>query len=334
MPITFACPHCYETLQLAEELAGKEGACRFCGGTFRIPAPGAPASPLALAQASVEQIVEELARRGQHAVLTLVSPVGDAAKETRNPLSEALQPNAALRVMVRHLNTAGLTAAQSRALLAMLSQVQPAAPPADPSPAPPAATPPPASAAPAAPPPSASALDSEENFVFKGDPLGMKLSEFKLRHERVVPGRRSRMPWCSDETPNGRIPALKYEPWQATVGIVHARVDLPEENSSPTIGGAPTEAVIYQFVDDRLFQVTGFFATDDFPKVSHALRVKYGEPQSEEQNPYRLQWWRGESTIELTHGRIHPREPSVFRCFHDDLLDDASQRQPDTTADL
>lgn len=338
MSISLACPHCHEVLQLADQMAGREGACLHCGGTFCVPMTSDPGAELLLCKAGVEQIVAELARRGSHAVLTLLTPSGDQSTAPRDPLRAALQPDSSLRVSIRHLSTSGLSVEECRALLTILSQVKAAPKPPLPAAAPtlaagnqptPAATTPAAPATPLAPP----SVDGV-NFSFKSDPLGMKLSDFRLKHERVAPGRRRRMPWCSDESPKEAIPALMYEAVQASLGLIHARIDLPGENLSPTIGGASTEAVIYQFLDERLFQITGFFSTDDFTKVSQALRTKYGEPQSEEEKPFRLQWWRGDSTIEITQGRVHPREHSVFRCFHDDLLDEARHRKPDTASDL
>ena len=162
----------------------------------------------------------------------------------------------------------------------------------------------------------------------------MLLSDFKRKHERAVTGRRRSMPWCSDESPGRDVPELMCEGWQATVGVVHARIDLPEEQASPTIAGAKTDLVIYQFVDEQLFQITIFFSTDDFPAVSQALCTKYDEPMHREPQPVKMQWWRDDTTIELTQGRIHPREPSIVRYYHDELLEEAGQRKPDTMSDL
>ena len=309
-----------ETLPLAPEITGKLLTCEECGASLNETLKKALSGSPLLAQASVEQIVAELSRRGQHALLTLLSSAELSSAEDVDLLHEAMLSGGTPKLSVRHLSTDGLSEIECQELLTKLCQ-----PVSD------SIT---TTAANNSPTKPSAQIQEEENFSFKGDPIGMKLSEFKMRHERTAPGRRRRMPWCSDETPNAKIPELLYEPALSHLGIVHARIDLPEENNSPTVGGGATQAVIYQFIDGLLFQVTGFFEVEDFPKVAQAIRDKYGAPDSEEQSPLRLQWWQGDSTLEIKCGLVHPREPSVFRCYHDDLLTVASERHPHAADDL
>ena len=37
MPIEFSCPHCHETMSVADKFAGTSGPCRSCGNTITIP---------------------------------------------------------------------------------------------------------------------------------------------------------------------------------------------------------------------------------------------------------------------------------------------------------
>ncbi|MFO0902464.1 MAG: DUF1559 domain-containing protein [Pirellulales bacterium] len=43
MPIDFACPHCGNRTQVADQYAGMSGPCSRCGQTITVPSPGAPA---------------------------------------------------------------------------------------------------------------------------------------------------------------------------------------------------------------------------------------------------------------------------------------------------
>ena len=44
MPITFPCPHCRNTLQVADHLAGQTAKCSGCQGLVIVPAPAAQAA--------------------------------------------------------------------------------------------------------------------------------------------------------------------------------------------------------------------------------------------------------------------------------------------------
>ena len=41
MPISFNCPHCGTSTQVADQFAGQSGPCKSCGNTIQIPYPGA-----------------------------------------------------------------------------------------------------------------------------------------------------------------------------------------------------------------------------------------------------------------------------------------------------
>src|SRR3954468_5522000 len=68
------CPGCKATLQVPDELAGKQGKCIHCGHRLVIPgAKPVPAGPISstLFEAAPENMVRELFRRQQSAVLLI-----------------------------------------------------------------------------------------------------------------------------------------------------------------------------------------------------------------------------------------------------------------------
>ncbi|TWT42837.1 hypothetical protein [Botrimarina hoheduenensis] len=331
MSIQLTCPNCEAILRLADAMAGRMGACRECGGEISVPQDLESFRPLQerpLGKATLDDIVKELARRGETAVLTVL---GDR-KKTRDQRTDSTilsqsesDTQIGLGPGVRQYTTeeipptrleqlfTGLARlAQMRIEAERLAQSKDAIDPAE----------------------GAGSFDSKSNFEFKGDPLGMSLADFRLRHERQVEGRRRRMPWCSDESPGVNNPELHSEAWHAAAGIVHARIELPFENNSPTVGGVRTSLVLYQFVDERLFQVTAFLPPEGLNQVVQALNIKYGEPQSVNHEPRQMLWWKLNSSIEVSAGRLHPREDAIVRYFHDELLAEASRRRPSGSADL
>ncbi|MEN1681172.1 MAG: hypothetical protein AAGJ46_16415 [Planctomycetota bacterium] len=171
-------------------------------------------------------------------------------------------------------------------------------------------------------------------FNLKGDELGMSLGDFKRKHFRRVPGSEKLAPLCSDEFPDQRIESLLSEAWHTSAGIVHARIDLPEEKAPPTVAGVPSELMIYQFLDGRLFQVSSFFGYDAFHPLSAALVNKFGTPVDEDKKPRASRWWTLSSTIELVAGGIRPKTPTRLSYRHDDLLKEAARRQPAPHLDL
>lgn len=313
MSILLTCPTCGVTLRLAEAMAGRQGACRECGASFRVPKnaeANRPPEERPIGKASLDEITQELGRRGLTAI---ISVVGGADGTSRG---------------ADHYTTEPMDEQRLKRLFSAWSGVPTPALEDSARPDSPLEENPPASTGEKGDEPA------DDDFAFKGDALGCTLAEFRMRHEREAPGRRRRMPWCSDETPDAATRDLMSESWHAGVGIVHARIDLPEENASPTIANVATELVIYQFVDGKLFQITGFFSPEGFSKIHAALRERYGEPQHESDSPRVLQWWKDNTSLELINGRIHPLEPGVFRFYHDELLAEASERKPPADLDL
>jgi hypothetical protein len=320
MSIAVECPGCHTIVRVADELAGRKGACKQCGTVIRI-GPPSPSSilmsgPRTLADATPQDMVQELSRRGAAALLTLFDPVrmGMLASDSIK-LSELIDSGANLDKAALHLATDRLDAEQIVRLLKLLLE--------------------------AAEQRLASkshihkaAAHEGSAFKFKDDALGLKLADFKAKYHRPARAGYRKLPWCSDESPNTAIPELLTEPWHGSVGIVHARIDAPSEGNSPTIAGIPSDLVLYQFVDGALFQILILFGTDNFHVVAGALRSKYGAPANETDQPRQLTWWNLENSIELTFGRLSPRAPAVLRYFHDGLSAEAKTRQPQRGHDI
>src|SRR4051794_26655944 len=81
------CPGCKATLQVPDELAGKQGKCIHCG--HRLVVPGARASvsgimPSGLHEATPEAMVRELHRRQHSAVLLIFQPSEDGNYDLSN----------------------------------------------------------------------------------------------------------------------------------------------------------------------------------------------------------------------------------------------------------
>ncbi len=112
-------------------------------------------------------------------------------------------------------------------------------------------------------------------YELKGDKLGMTLEEFKQKYERSGEGG-TRLPLCSDTAWGANKASLRTEPWHQRAGIIHARIDLPSENNSPTVAGVKSELMLYEFVDGKLFRIAAWLPTDKFHLVSEAAISKYG----------------------------------------------------------
>ena len=82
----------------------------------------------------------------------------------------------------------------------------------------------------------------EQLYEFKGDRLGISFDEFKQKYARN--GRR-RPAKAAAVFRHGvgaeQGGAYAREPWHQQAGIIHARVDLPAEDNSPTVAGVKTE---------------------------------------------------------------------------------------------
>src|SRR4029079_18474403 len=81
------CPGCKATLQVPDELAGKQGKCIHCG--HRLVVPGARASvsgimSSGLLEATPESMVRELHRRQPSAILLIFQPTEDGNYDLTN----------------------------------------------------------------------------------------------------------------------------------------------------------------------------------------------------------------------------------------------------------
>jgi hypothetical protein len=170
-------------------------------------------------------------------------------------------------------------------------------------------------------------------YELKGDRLGMTLDEFKEKYARSVGGQK--LPLCSDTSWGANRASLHAEPWHTKAEIIHARIDLPSEDNSPTVAGVKTELLLYQFVDGKLFRIAASFATDQFHVVSEAAVRKYGDPSNETNKPRRqLVWENSIAWVSLTRGTVHPREASVLELVHRQLHELAASRTPTAAADI
>lgn len=306
MTFAFECPLCRAVLRVKEEFGGKTAKCSQCGAIVPIPlkveAEKRPAGRL-LSDATPQEMVEELFRRQKSAVLAFVNLTASGASR-----SGFLDETRLKCVTTDDIDQDQLEQVFDRlANLSAKKRVERLGVEID---------------------------DSEDLFELKGDRLGMKLEDFKAKYSRrsQVTGRE--LPWTSDQTQHVGISELRSLAWHHPAGIVHARVDDPQEMSSPTVAGVQTEVLLYQFIDGKLFQITALFGTEGFHLVHEALGEKYGAPVSETHQPRQLVWWTLSATIELTFGRIRPKEPSVLNFYHDALLRLARSRQPGSAADV
>jgi hypothetical protein len=169
-------------------------------------------------------------------------------------------------------------------------------------------------------------------YELKGDRLGMTLEEFKAKYARNAGG--VVMPFCADSCAGQAIAALNSEAWHVGAGLVNARVDLPSENSSPTIAGVKTEQFLYHFVDGRLYRMTVHFDTEAFHLIHAALVQKQGPAVKENKERGELWWENGVSTIHLIRGAMYPKKASRLIYFHNQLQKSAEGRAPKRETDL
>ena len=354
MPIQLECPGCKAVLQVPDELAGKQGKCIQCGhritvpteratpGSFPIPAidtkssvssapasvssttarssaagvaaPAPPSSPPGvtkssgggisppLFEATPESMVRELYSRQQSAMLLLFPTPPDGSYDL------AKVPDTELRcIATEDIN-------QQRFAQLVDSFIKRFAPRRKGQ--------------------SAAGQTMEEMlYELKGDRLGMTLQEFKEKYARSVGGQK--LPLCSDTSWGANKASLHSELWHTKAGIIHARIDLPSEDNSPTVAGVKTELLLYQFVDGKLFRIAASFATDQFHVVSEAAVKKYGDPTNEMNKPRRqLVWENPIAWVSLTRGTVHPREASVLELIHRQLHELAANRTPTAAADI
>jgi hypothetical protein len=312
MAIQLECPGCKAVLSVDDSLAGKQGKCIHCGHRVIVPGGSSgsgvarkmpePVSPT-LAEVTPEMMMRELALRKQSAVMFLFRPTAEGSYDLADVA------DADLKCIV----TDDINAARFAQLVegitrrfAPRKRGQPVTSP------------------------------SAEPFLYelKGDRLGMSLDDFKRKYARGEEGSRERLPLCSDEAWGASKAALHVEPWHRQAGIVHARIDQPAEDNSPTVAGVKTELLLYHFVDGQLFRISAFFPTDLFHLVSEAAVTKYGPVTSETQQPRQLVWENLLASVMLTRGTVHPPEPSRLILVYKPLAQIAESRAPRGAGDI
>jgi hypothetical protein len=304
------CPGCKATLQVPDELAGKQGKCIHCG--HRLVVPGARASvsgimSSGLFEATPESMVRELHRRQHSAILLIFQPSEDGNYDLSNV------PDAELKCIA----TEDINQARFAQVVEGFAK----------------------RFAPRKKNPSAGSsviggpVPGEQLYELKGDRLGISLEEFKGKYNRSGEGGQ-RLPICSDTAWGANKASLESETWHQAAKIIHARTDLPTENNSPTVAGVKTELLLYHFIDGKLFRITAKLPTDQFHLVSEAAIKKYGPVTRETQKPRQLIWENPLASVVLTRGTVHPREPSVLELVHKQLDELAASRAPSASADI
>lgn len=303
MPIQIECPGCNATLQVADELAGRQGKCIHCGQ--RVTVPGRPAVnglSATLFEATPESMVRELFRRQQSAVLVVFPTPQNGSYDL------AAVADADLKcIATEDINQPRF----SELVVSFAKRFGPRK----------------------KGPPRQGPTGEGLLFELKGDRLGMSLSDFKQKYHRQIEGGH-KLPLCSDTAFGKDRASLQTEPWHLQAGIVHARVDLPAEDNSPTVAGVKTELLLYQFVDGKLFRIAALLPTDQFHVVSDAAVKKYGPVSRETQQPRQLVWENSFGWVSLLRGSVHPREASVLELVHRELQQLAAARVPTGAADI
>jgi hypothetical protein len=303
MPIQIECPGCKAIMQVADELAGKHGKCIQCG--HRVTVPGRPnASNFSppVFEATPEAMVRELFRRQESAMLLVFPTPEDGSYDLANIADSDLKCIATEDI--NQARFAELVASFARRFGPRKKGTQ-----------------------------SRPLTMEEMLYELKGDRLGMSLDDFKQKYHRQVEGG-YKLPLCSDTAFGANKASLHSEPWHRQAGIVHARIDLPAEDNSPTVAGVKTELLIYQFVDGKLFRMAASFPTDQFHLVSEAAINKYGPVTRETQKPRQLVWENPVASIFLTRGSVHPPEPSILELVHRELQKLAATRTPTGAEDI
>ncbi len=301
MPIQIECPGCKATLLVADELAGKQGKCIHCGHRLTVPGRASIGglSPT-LFEATPEAMLRELFRRQQSAMLLVFPMPADGSYDlTKMPETD-----------LKCIATEDINQVRFAQLVAGFTQRY----------------------SPRKKRPAGPTLD-EQLFELKGDRLGMSLEEFKHKYERSGEGG-VRLPLCSDTAWGANKASLRSEPWHQKAGIIHARVDVPSEDNSPTVAGVKTELLLYQFVDGKLFRMVALLPTDKFHVFSEAAIKKFGPVTRETQRPRQLVWENPVAWISLTRGSVHPPEASVLELVHRQLHQIADSRTPSGAADI
>ncbi|HEX5470690.1 MAG TPA: hypothetical protein VFW73_02335 [Lacipirellulaceae bacterium] len=309
MPIQLECPGCKTTLQVPDEMAGKQGKCIHCGQRLTVPGKAsASVSSIgsvapSLFEANPESMVRELHRRQQSALLLIFTPSKDGGYDLAN------MPDADLKcIATEDINQARFAQVVEgfAKRFGPRRRIQAGS--------------------------SSTTLD-EQLYELKGDRLGMTLEEFRGKYNRSGDGGQ-RLPLCSDTAWGANKASLHSEPWHRAAGIIHARIDLPTEDNSPTIAGVKTDLLLYHFIDGKLFRISAYLPTDQFHVVSEAAIKKYGPVTRETHKPRQLIWENPWASVILTRGSVHPREASVLELIHKQLDALATSRAPTAAADI
>jgi hypothetical protein len=302
MPIQIECPGCKATLQVADELAGKQGKCVQCGHKLTVPGKASFGgfSPT-LFEATPEAMLRELYRRQESAFLFFFPRPTDGSYDLTNV------PEADLRCIA----TEDVNQARFAQLMASFSK----------------------RFGPRRKDSVSVPVVEEQLYQLKGDQLGMTLDEFKEKYARSGEGG-TKLPLCSDTAWGPNKASLRSEPWHRQANIIHARIDLPSEDNSPTVAGVKTDLLLYQFVDGKLFRMAAEFPTDQFHLVSEAAIKRYGPVTRDTQKPRQLLWENPLSSVILTRGSVHPREASVLELVHRQLAELAISRTPSGAEDI
>jgi hypothetical protein len=336
------CPGCKAVLQIDEALAGRQGKCVHCGHKIVVPrageaAPLPPSSMVFLSDASPEAMVRELSERKKTGLLLLFEPAAGGSCDLTKI------PDAKLKfIATQNINQARFAELAASFTRRFMTKKPPPQQPSPSSAAMPPASPPTAPMIAPLPPAepsvvgrlSGAAPEQSEAYELKGDQLGMNLEDFKQRHARFTQDGRQDLPICSNQPGYIGKAELHSEAWHQRAKIVHARVDHPLEDSSPTIAGVKTDLMLYQFVDGQLFRISGLLPTDLFHLVSDAFLQKYGPPTNEIEQPRELTWENEVSLIKLTRGTLYPRTVSSVHLIHKQLMAAAESRMPKGAADV
>jgi hypothetical protein len=303
MPITLECPGCKATLQVPDEMAGKQGKCMQCGHRITVPGNKFSLGSLSptISDATPENMVRELHRRQQSALLIIFQPPADGSYDLANV------PDSDLKCIA----TEDINQARFAQLVAGFTK----------------------RFAPRKKGPAAGAAPETQLYELKGDRLGMSLDDFKQKYNRPGDGSQ-KLPLCSDTAWGANKASLHSEPWHLKAGIINARIDMPAEDNSPTVAGVKSELLLYQFVDGKLFRIAALMPTDQFHVLTEAAIKKFGPVTRDVPKPRQLIWENPVASITLTRGSVHPREASVLELIHKQLHELAASRAPTAAADI
>jgi ribosomal protein S27E len=350
MFLRIECPGCKAVLQVEEALAGKQGKCIHCGHRIVVPTqsgvaisaqplpaspsplpPPPPPAPIAipaaplpvqfLTEASPESMVRELFDRNKSALLLVFEPGEDDSYDLADVPDNK----------IKCVATEDINQARFAALVESFGKRFAPRPPTA------GATSGPVSQGSASGDFGQSGINlasQDTLFELKGDRLGMTLDDFKKKYARFTFDGRQDLPICSDQGWGGGKAELHTEAWHRQAGVIHARIDHPSEDNSPTIAGLKTDLLLYHFVDAKLFRISAFFATDQFHVVSDAVIKKYGPPNREIKQPREFIWENTVAWVDLLRGSVHPRTPSTLNLVHKQLLALAESRAPKGAADI